>query len=139
MNMDDVDGVAPQDPAHVMGGAGMHWQFRRQMRRDAMHRQSAVVIAAGPYGSVPRRGGDDADVVARGELCVSEGSHLGLDATRARQVAVRDMGDAHPPILPHITPATREWRVSARNPHETVPILATGQRATTTAATTMGP
>jgi LmbE family N-acetylglucosaminyl deacetylase len=66
-----------------------------QMGSDAMDGQAVDDIVAREDARMPRRRGDDAHVIAVRRLASREGTHLRLDATRPRGVAVTDVGDPH--------------------------------------------
>ena len=74
----------------------MDGDLAREIDGDSMDPQVVHDIPARTHLPMSGRGGDDLHVVPGVSLSEGEGSNLGLDAAGARQIAVRDMGNAHP-------------------------------------------
>ncbi len=97
----------------------MHRKVGGQTNGEAINGQAVDDIASRVNWTISWSCRDDAHVVAPCGLGEGQPAHLGLDASRARQVAVRDMGDAHAMTLRH-----------RGNPHASGPMRQDGAVAT---------
>ena len=78
----------------------MNRKLEGHPRRNAPHRNVVDDVRTGSHPVMTRRGREHTDLLAVECLLTDEPTHLRLDTTGPRCVAVRDMQDPHAPTLP---------------------------------------
>lgn len=116
MDVGDVRGIPLEDLANPGPGPGMHRQVAGDPRREPLHLDPVDNLEAGALRRGAGRGRDHPRVITAIRLGDGQATHLSLDAPRAREVAVRDMGNAHAMTLRPWYPCPR------RAPCQDVPV-----------------
>ena len=83
------------DRPHVVTGSRMDGQFRGQVRCDPMNEDRPIAVHTRAHLTMAGSRGDHMHLMAGVSLGPGERPHLRLDPTRARCIAIGDMGDPH--------------------------------------------
>ena len=98
--MHDVRSVPLQQASNDMRRAGMDRKFEGHTNSRTIDIHAIDLVPTRKDALVTTSCRDYPDVMASKHLVLGQGRHLGFDPTRARRIAIADMGNPHAMTLP---------------------------------------
>ena len=98
--MHDVRSVRLQQASNDLRRAGMDRKLKGNTHRGTVDMHAVDLVPTRKDALVTTSCRDHPDVMASKHLVLGQGRHLGFDPTRARRIAIADMGNPHAMTLP---------------------------------------